>query len=84
MADDENAKSTEDERTYLKLEVDRMTERIDKDPDDLEAYLKRSNAFDLLGEYENEIADLDEMIRLQPGTAALHCNRGSAFSFTQS
>ncbi|MHB1562232.1 MAG: protein kinase domain-containing protein, partial [Isosphaeraceae bacterium] len=55
----------------------RYTERLARDPRDVEAYHHRAHALAALGRYREAVADLSRAIALRPGDGHLHTFRGS-------
>ena len=58
--------------------IAQFNEAIRLDPQLTNAYYKRGNAYDDLGQYERAIQDYDEAIRLDPQYADAYANRAIA------
>jgi Tfp pilus assembly protein PilF len=54
-------------------------EAIELNPNHADAYYKRGDAYDELGEYEKAIADYNKAIELDPNHALAYLNRGCAY-----
>ncbi len=58
--------------------VSLLTEALERDPELVQAYVKRAEAFIEMGEYENAVIDCDEAIARSPRNAAAYTWRGIA------
>jgi eukaryotic-like serine/threonine-protein kinase len=62
-----------------KVSLERYTQRIKANPNDVEAYHYRGHAYEKLGDHAKAIADFTDAIRLRPGDAHLHEFRGKSY-----
>src|SRR5207237_3301716 len=54
---------------------------LSRDSNNLDAYIKRAALYYQLGEYQKDIADMSQVLRLKPNTADAYCNIGMAYVF---
>lgn len=60
--------------------VTKTAKKLDQNPDDIEALLKRGKAFLILGDNKKAVEDFTKVIELEPGNGDAFFLRGSSFS----
>ncbi|PLX01066.1 MAG: hypothetical protein C0594_14630 [Marinilabiliales bacterium] len=60
--------------------IEDYTKAISKDPEDLNAYLKRAFAYGIVKEYDKAVADYSKVIKSNPDHALSYLSRGSAYN----
>ncbi len=56
-----------------------LSEEIEANPTEVQAYLDRGSAYSLLCEWDRALADYDKVLELEPGNSYAHSNRGYVF-----
>ena len=66
--------------TDPKKAIEYLNKAIKLQPDLVEAYIMRGNAYSDLNQYQRALDDYNEVIRLQPNLAIAYVGRGNAYS----
>ena len=72
------AEAREQMRLALRKDVDRLTESIKQQPDNVDLYSSRGDALFFLGDFKAAVADYEKMVELEPDRDASHWRRGIA------
>ncbi|PAX59952.1 site-2 protease family protein [Brunnivagina elsteri] len=77
----ENSKQRQERFTQKqKYELEKTTVAITKNPNDVNAYIKRAKIRQRLRDYRNAIADYNQVLRLQPNQTQYRLNRAILYS----
>ena len=67
----------------LQATVDESTKLIAQDPEQVQPYSSRADAYFFLGEFKKAVDDYEKTVELQPRTAASHWRRGIAYFYNK-
>lgn len=61
--------------------VKELTAELQANPNSIEAYSRRGDAYFFLGEFDQAVSDYEKMVDLNPGLASSHWRRGIAYFY---